>query len=76
MIAMSLDMPWNCRLLGWGVNVSPVDLLAAVAVAIGLLRGLFLGLVREAFSLGSIAAACMVASFFMLVRVRVERSPR
>ena len=44
--------------------MSPVDLLAAVAVAIGLLRGLFLGLIREAFSLGSIAAACIVARLF------------
>ena len=44
--------------------MAPVDLLAATVVAIALLRGLFLGLVREAFSLGSIAAAVIVARYF------------
>ena len=44
--------------------MSPVDLLAAVAIAVALLRGLFLGLVREAFSLGSVAAACIVARLY------------
>lgn len=44
--------------------MAPVDLLAGTVVAIALLRGLFLGLVREAFSLGSIAAAVIAARLF------------
>lgn len=44
--------------------MASVDLLAAAVVAIALLRGLFLGLVREAFSLGSIAAAVIAVRFF------------
>ena len=44
--------------------MAPIDLLAAAVVSIALLRGLFLGLVREAFSLGSIAAAIIAARLF------------
>lgn len=39
-----------------------VDVIAATVVSIALFRGFFLGLVREAFSLGSIAAACLAAN--------------
>jgi membrane protein required for colicin V production len=60
----SLGMPQDSRLRAGGFGVAPVDLLAATVVGIALLRGLFLGLVREAFSLGSIAAAVIAVRFF------------
>jgi membrane protein required for colicin V production len=60
----SLDMPRDSRLREGDFSVAPVDLLAATVVGIALLRGLFLGLVREAFSLGSIAAAVIAVRFF------------
>jgi membrane protein required for colicin V production len=41
-----------------------VDILVAAALAIGALRGLFLGLVREAFSLGSLAAGALAGRAF------------
>ena len=40
-----------------------IDLLAAAVIAITGLRGLLIGLIREAFSLGSIAAAVIAARF-------------
>lgn len=43
--------------------MAPVDLLASAVISLALIRGLFLGLVREAFSLGSIAAAALVTRF-------------
>ena len=36
-----------------------VDLLVAAILGIAVLRGLFLGLIREAFSIGALAAACL-----------------
>ena len=41
-----------------------VDIIGAGIVGIALVRGLILGLVREAFSLGSIAAACIVIRLY------------
>ncbi|MCH2172160.1 CvpA family protein [Myxococcota bacterium] len=41
-----------------------VDLLALGVLCLALLRGLFIGLVREAFSLGGIAAACIMTRLF------------
>lgn len=41
-----------------------LDLVAATVLAIAALRGLFLGLVREAFSLASLAAAFVAARAF------------
>ena len=41
-----------------------IDILAAFVVGVALLRGFYIGLVREAFSLGGIAAAAMAANFF------------
>ncbi len=40
--------------------MAPVDLLAATVIGLALIRGVFLGLVREAFSLGSIAGAVII----------------
>lgn len=42
----------------------PVDLLALCVLSIAVLRGLFLGLIRESFSLGAIAAACVAVRWF------------
>ena len=41
-------------------EIASVDLAVAVILGIALLRGLFLGLVREAFSIAALAAACVV----------------
>lgn len=43
----------------------PVDVIVAAIVAIAALRGLFLGLVREAFSLAAIAAAYLAVRMFV-----------
>jgi uncharacterized membrane protein required for colicin V production len=42
----------------------PVDLLALCVLAIAVLRGLFLGLIRESFSLAAIGAACIAVRWF------------
>ena len=44
--------------------MSPVDLLALCVLSIAVLRGLFLGLIRESFSLAAIAAACVAVRWF------------
>lgn len=44
--------------------MTTVDLLALGVLSLALLRGLFIGLVREAFSLGGIAAACIMTRLF------------
>jgi uncharacterized membrane protein required for colicin V production len=44
--------------------VSPVDLLALSVLSIAVLRGLFLGLIRESFSLAAIGAACVAVRWF------------
>jgi len=44
--------------------MAPVDLLALSVLSIAVLRGLFLGLIREAFSLAAIGAACVAVRWF------------
>lgn len=44
--------------------MSPVDLLALCVLSIAVLRGLFLGLIRESFSLAAIGAACVAVRWF------------
>jgi membrane protein required for colicin V production len=44
--------------------VAPVDLLALCLIGIAVLRGFFLGLIREAFSLAAIAAAWVAVRWF------------
>jgi membrane protein required for colicin V production len=44
--------------------VAPVDLLALAVLGVAVLRGLFLGLIREAFSLAAIGAACIAVRWF------------
>jgi membrane protein required for colicin V production len=43
--------------------VSPLDVAALLVVAIALLRGLAIGMVREAFSVAALAAACVAVRF-------------
>jgi membrane protein required for colicin V production len=45
-------------------KLDSVDTLVAAILAIALLRGLFLGLIREAFSIGALGAACVSVRFF------------
>ena len=40
-------------------GASPVDIAVGVILAVALLRGLLLGLVREAFSIAAVGAACI-----------------
>lgn len=40
-------------------EVRSVDLVVAAILGVAVLRGLFLGLIREAFSIGALAAACV-----------------
>jgi uncharacterized membrane protein required for colicin V production len=44
--------------------MAPVDLLALALLGIAVLRGLLLGLIREAFSLAAIGAACVAVRWF------------
>ena len=44
--------------------MAPVDLLALCVLGIAVLRGFFLGLIREAFSLAAIAAAWIAVRWF------------
>ena len=39
--------------------ISPVDVAALAILTLAVLRGLFIGLIREVFSLGALAAACI-----------------
>ncbi|MEM7413644.1 MAG: CvpA family protein [Myxococcota bacterium] len=45
--------------------LAPVDLVVAAILGIALLRGLFLGLIREAFSIGALAAAVLAVRLFL-----------
>ena len=45
-------------------SVAPIDLVAAAILGIAGLRGLFLGLIREAFSIGALAAAVVAVRAF------------
>ena len=44
--------------------MAPVDLLALAVLGVAVLRGFFLGLIREAFSLAAIGAACFAVRWF------------
>jgi membrane protein required for colicin V production len=44
--------------------VAPVDIVVGAVLAIAVLRGLFLGLVREAFSIASLGVACIAVRLF------------
>ena len=43
--------------------ISAVDLAALAILALALLRGLFIGMIREVFSLAALAAACVAVRF-------------
>jgi membrane protein required for colicin V production len=61
---MSLRMRRNCRLIRVS-PVEPVDILMATILAIAVLRGFFLGLIREAFSIAAIGGACVAVKLFV-----------
>ena len=44
--------------------MAPVDLLALSVLGVAVMRGFFLGLIREAFSLAAIGAACVAVRWF------------
>jgi membrane protein required for colicin V production len=44
--------------------VAPIDVLVGVILGVAVLRGLFLGLVREAFSIAALGGACVAARLF------------
>lgn len=59
--------------------ISPVDLAALAILTVAVLRGLFIGLIREVFSLGALAAACIAvrlgaapAADWMLLNLPLE----
>jgi membrane protein required for colicin V production len=43
--------------------VSPIDVAACAVLAVALVRGLAIGMVREAFSVAALAAACLAVRF-------------
>lgn len=45
-------------------GLQPIDIVAAAVLFVAALRGVFLGLVREAFSLAGLAAACLAVRVF------------
>lgn len=45
-------------------EIRSVDVIVAAILGIALLRGLFLGLIREAFSIGALAGACVAVRLF------------
>jgi uncharacterized membrane protein required for colicin V production len=62
--------------------ISPVDLAALAILIAAVLRGLFIGMIREVFSLAALAAACIAVRFgaapaadWMLLNLPVEWSP-
>ena len=62
--------------------ISPVDVAALAILTVAVLRGLFIGLIREVFSLGALAAACIAvrlgaapAADWMLLNLPWELSP-
>ncbi len=64
------------RALGW------VDLCALLVMALAVLRGLWIGIIREAFSLAAVALACVAIRFgtlpfsdWLLAQVPVELAP-
>ena len=62
--------------------ISPIDLAALAILILAVLRGLFIGLIREVSSLGGLAAACIAvrigaapAADWMLLNLPWELSP-
>jgi membrane protein required for colicin V production len=62
--------------------ISPVDLATLAILILAVLRGLFIGLIREVSSLGALAAACIAvrlgtapAAQWMLDTLRLDLSP-
>jgi len=62
--------------------ISPVDLAALAILIAAVVRGLFIGMIREVFSLAALAAACIAVRFgaapagdWMLLNLPVEWSP-
>jgi len=62
--------------------ISPIDLAALAILILAVLRGLFIGLIREVSSLGALAAACIAvrlgaapAADWMLLNLPWELSP-
>lgn len=45
-------------------TLAPIDLVIATILAIALLRGLFRGLIREAFSIAALGGACLAVQLF------------
>ncbi len=43
--------------------ISPVDLAALAILIAAVVRGLFIGMIREVFSLAALAAACIAVRF-------------
>jgi len=63
-------------------TISPVDLAALAILIAAVVRGLFIGMIREVFSLAALAAACIAVRFgaaptadWMLVNLPLELSP-
>jgi len=62
--------------------ISPVDLAALAILIAAVMRGLFIGMIREVFSLAALAAACVAVRFgaapvadWMLLELPLELSP-
>lgn len=45
-------------------EIHPLDLVVGTILGVALLRGLFLGLIREAFSIAALGGACVTARLF------------
>lgn len=48
-----------------GGDVAPADIVAVSILALAAARGLWLGLIREVFSVASLVAACLAVRFFV-----------
>jgi membrane protein required for colicin V production len=56
-----LPLQWSALM-----EIQPLDIVVVAIVAAAMLRGLFIGLVREAFSLGALGGAYLVVQLFTL----------
>jgi membrane protein required for colicin V production len=63
-------------------SISAVDMVTLAILALAILRGLFIGLIREVFSLAGLAAACVAVRFatvpladWAMAELPVEMSP-
>jgi membrane protein required for colicin V production len=52
-------MARDCRLRTAVGELQPVDIVVSTILGIAILRGLFLGMIREVFSIGALGAACL-----------------